>query len=256
LDRLAAGHSWLHRIDPRVKLGLGLGFAVAVVSVPKYALPSLAPMLLVPVLMAALAGFEPLPLLARAWPAAGVALMLGAFNPLLDPQRIRLLGWDLSAGWLSLAVMLAKALLVAGMALVLVASSGFARLADSLGTLGAPRLFVQQMQLLWRYAGLLAEESDRLKRARDLRDPRGVSRGPRLAARLIGGLLARSLARAERIHQGMLCRGFNGALPGAAQRPFSAADGAALLGGAALIAACRLLPLVPWAQAALERMLP
>jgi cobalt/nickel transport system permease protein len=229
---------------------------VAVVSVPKYALPSLAPLLLVPVLMAALAGFEPLPLLARAWPAAGVALMLGAFNPFLDPQRIHVMGLELSAGWLSLAVMLAKALLVAGMALVLVASSGFARLADSLGAIGAPRIFVQQLQLLWRYAGLLGEESERFKRARDLRDPLGVARGPKQAARLIGGLLARSLDRAERIHQAMLCRGFTGSMPGAAPRPWQASDWGALAGGAALIAVCRFLPLVPWAQSALERTLP
>ena len=139
---------------------------------------------------------------------------------------------------------------------VLVASSGFARLADSLGSLGAPHIFVQQLQLLWRYAGLLAEESDRLKRARDLRDPLARARGPRLAARLIGGLLARSLARAERIHQAMLCRGFRGSLPGAALRPWGPQDWAALAGGCGLIGACRFLPLVPWAQQALERIQP
>lgn len=243
LDRLAAQASPLHRLDARVKVLVCAAYCAAVISVPKYDLAALAPFLLFPLLGAGLAGLDPLWLLRRALPAAWVALILGAFNPLLDRQALHVGGAAVGAGWVSLAVLLAKSLLSAGMALLMVASTSFAGFCEALTRLGAPKAFATQLLFLWRYIGVLSEEAERLTRARDLRDPLRRARGLRFAARLIGKLLQRTLDRADRIHAAMLSRGYQGPLPRVQSRAMPAADALWLLLLLTLLLAFRWLPL-------------
>jgi len=80
----------------------------------------------------------------------------------------------------------------------------------ALDKLGAPRIFTVQLLLLYRYLFVLVEESIRLVRARALRSFRGQGLGIKVFSQMIGQLLLRTLARAQRIHLAMLCRGFDG----------------------------------------------
>jgi cobalt/nickel transport system permease protein len=256
LDRLAARPTPLRRLDNRVKVLYAGAFILTVVSSPKYDLPALAPYLLFLLLSAGIAGLSPLWLLRRSLPAAWVALLLGAFHPLLDRRPWSLGGLTVAAGWISLAVLLAKALLSAGMAVVLLASASFTGFSEALARLGAPRLFTTQLLLLWRYAAVLAEEASRLVRARDLRDPQRRARGPRATARLIGVLLRRALERSERIHAAMLSRGFNGRFPAPTPPAVPAPVYWGLAAAIALLLACRLLPLHEFLGSAVLRLRP
>lgn len=251
LDRLTSGRSGLHALDARFKILLGLAFSFAVVSLPKYAFLRLLPLTLFPLAAAAWGALPPARLLKKALPAAGVALALGAFNPFFDASPLHFNGLALSGGWVSLAGLLLRAVLVAFMALLLIAATGFSALCDALAGLGAPRLFTEQLRLLWRYADLLAEEGARLSRARDLRDPLRRSRGPRIAGHLIAALLGRSLQRAERIHDAMLCRGYAGALHRPSPRRPCAREWAVLALGLALVAALRFAPFPDFVAGAL-----
>jgi cobalt/nickel transport system permease protein len=148
-----------------------------------------------------------------------------------------------SAGAVAGLTILLKFALALSAALVLVATTGFDTLCAGLRRLGAPRLLVAQLLLLWRYLFVLADEAARLWRAHALRSPGRPRPSARLAATLLGQLLVRALARAERLHAAMRCRGFEGTVPLVRRARLSGADLAFAAATALLLAACRLVDL-------------
>jgi cobalt/nickel transport system permease protein len=247
LDRLSYLDSPVHRLDPRAKLLATLAFAVAVVSFPKYEVSALAPFVFFPLILGAVGGI-PLRLVARRVAIVSpFAVMIGLFNPLLDRAPGLVLGpVALSAGWLSFASILARFALTMSSVLVLTATTSFPALCQGLTSMRVPRTFVVQLLFLYRYLFLLAEESGRLRRARDLRGIGGKGRSLRVAAAAMGALFTRTLDRAERIYQAMAARGFDGTVRQLRTLRFRGADALFLAGVAGGAAALRLLPVTVW----------
>lgn len=212
LERLATKPSALSRLDPRAKLLATLGFIVTVVSFPRTSVAALLPLALFPVLLAAL-GNLPWRMIGRGvLLASPFAVMLGMFNPLLDQQTVlTVAGVPVSSGWLSFASILIRFALTVSAGLILVAGTSFAPLCAALARLGVPQVFTTQLLLLHRYALVLANEAAHMSLARELR---ANGRPMRLAiyGPLLGHLLLRALQRAQRVHQAMLARGFDGRL--------------------------------------------
>ena len=75
-----------------------------------------------------------------------------------------------------------------------------------------PALLVAMLSFMYRYIFILWDELARLRNAREARDFGGGSLMMRWTtnAQLIGLLLLRSMERAERTHQAMLARGWDG----------------------------------------------
>jgi len=211
LETLSCQATPIHRLDPRVKLLTTLGFIVAVVSFPKYAVLDLLPFFVYPVALVAL-GHVPMSYLAKKiLLAAPFAFFIGVFNPLLDRQTLVQLGpLALSGGWVSFAAILLKFTLTVSAALVLVAVTGFNQVCLALQRLGMPRVFVLQLLFLYRYLFVLGDEALRMVRARALRSFNGRGLGLGAYGSLLGHLLLRTLDRAGRLHQAMLSRGFDG----------------------------------------------
>jgi cobalt/nickel transport system permease protein len=71
-------------------------------------------------------------------------------------------------------------------------------------------VFVVQLLFIYRYLFVLMEEGARMVRARSLRsfDRRGG--GLTVYGSLVGHLLLRTVNRAQRIYNAMVCRGFDG----------------------------------------------
>jgi cobalt/nickel transport system permease protein len=120
-------------------------------------------------------------------------------------------GHAVSAGAIAFATVLAKFVLSLGAGLALVATTGFDDVCAALGRLGAPRVLVAQLALLYRYLFVLADEAARTIRGYEARAA-GRRPGVRMGATLLAQLLVRALARAERVHAAMRCRGFDGRL--------------------------------------------
>ncbi len=97
-------------------------------------------------------------------------------------------------------------------------------LCAGLGRLGVPRAFVVQLLFLHRYLFVLTAEAARMSRARALRNPERRRPSLRTFGSMMGHLLLRTTARAQRIHRAMLCRGFTGRLPTLAQPRFGGGD--------------------------------
>lgn len=211
LDTLAYRDSWVHRIDPRIKLLTTLIFIVTVASFDKYSVSGLLPFFAFPLVLI-LGGRLPARfLLSKLLLVAPFAVMIGIFNPLLDQQTLLQIGsWNISGGWISFLSILLRFSLTISAALILIATCSFPGICMALEKLGAPRIFSVQLLLLYRYLFVLVEEAIRLVRARALRSFNGRGLGIKVYGQMLSHLLLRTLDRAQRIHLAMLCRGFDG----------------------------------------------
>ena len=205
LDALAAQDTPATRLDPRGKLVVTVAFVAAVASVGRLEVGRLAPLAIFPLVLV----------------------------PLGDVT--------VSRGAVAMAVVLAKFLLSLGAALLLVATTGFDDVCAAMGRLGVPRVVVGQLSLTYRYLFVLGGEAARMVRAHDLRAPARRHPSFRSAGPLLGNLLVRAMARAERVHAAMRARGFDGRFP--SRRPFRlrAVDGVFLGATLAALAVTRLV---------------
>lgn len=211
LDTLAAQDTPLHRLDPRAKLLTAMAYVLAVVSFGKYDISGLLPFAVFPLYLA-VAGRVPAGFLARKLILVSpFILFVGIFNPLIDREILLRFGSvELSGGWISFASLALRATLTLSVVMLLLATTGLNGLAASMERLGVPKIFTVQLLFLYRYLFVLTEEALRLTRARSLRSFGRHGGGFRPYASLLGHLLLRTLDRAERIHQAMLSRGFDG----------------------------------------------
>lgn len=239
LDELARGDSPVHRLDARAKVLVTLGYVAVVMSYGRHEVAALVAFAVFPVAVVAL-GQLPLGWLLRKLAyVLPVALIVGLPNLLFD--REVLLHWgglDITGGGLSVLAIVLRTLLATAAALLLVAVTGMPDLCRALGRLGLPQALVVQLLLLYRYLAVLAEEALQMTLARELRG-NGQALPLRQAGPLLGSLLLRTWARAERIHLAMRARGFDGQLVLPGGRRLQRADWFWLLGWGGLFALLR-----------------
>lgn len=243
LDRLAAGDTALHRLDPRAKVLVTLVFIVSVVSFGRYQLSALIPFFIFP---SVLIGVGDLPagyLVRKIALLCIFALVVGIFNPLFDTVvQLQLGPLPISGGWISCASIVVRAALTLSAALILVAVTGFPAICRALELLGMPTAFAVQLIFLYRYIFVLTEEGGRVSRGRELRCVGNRGNGIGSHGALLGTLLLRTWLRAERIHMAMLARGFSGAFHTRQQFRFGAAELLYLAGWSALFILLRFHP--------------
>lgn len=242
LDRLALQDTPLHRLDARAKVLATFVFLVCVVSFSRYEFGRLLPFVLFPVALGA-EGRVPLRWLAgRLIAAAPLALVVGVFNPVLDREIIAFIGpLGLSGGWVSYASIVARFLLTTAAALVLIATTSFNGVCAALTRMGVPDVFSTQLLFLYRYIFVLAEEALTAARARDLRSFGRRGRGIKVYGSLLGHLLLRTYARAQRIHSAMQCRGFDGRIRVLSPRSFGRGDAVFLAGWSLVLVTFRMV---------------
>ncbi|MCL6591299.1 MAG: cobalt ECF transporter T component CbiQ [Firmicutes bacterium] len=213
LDEIAAGKTVIHRFDPRVKLVVTFFYIVTVVSFSKYDLLGLLPLILYPVFLISMAELPLRYLLGRVLMVTPFVFFVGIFNPFFDhTPLLHVNGLVITGGWLSFIVLLAKFGFTVMAALILLATSGINEIGTALLSFRIPRVFVMQLLFMYRYLSVLMEETARSLRAYQLRrfEGRGIQR--KAWGSLVGQLLLRTIDRAQRIYQAMLCRGFHGEL--------------------------------------------
>lgn len=244
LDTLAYRESTIHRLDPRVKVMTALAFIITVASFGRYDVSAMLPLILFPWALISLAGL-PFGYLARKVVlVAPFAFFIGIFNPLLDQAPLLAYGpLHISGGWVSFCSIMLRFALTVSTALVLIATTSFPGVCRALERLGAPRVFAVQLLFLYRYLFVLVEEAARMLRARKLRSQAGRGEGFRSFIPLLGQLLLRTLARAQRIHQAMLCRAFDGEFRSTRQDHFGRNELLFLCGWCGFFLLARLYPL-------------
>ncbi len=96
--------------------------------------------------------------------------------------------------------------------IALIATMSFATIGHALYRMHVPDKIVHLLLMTYRYVFVIEQEYLRLQRATKIRGfrPGTNANTYRTYAYVIGMLFVRAAVRAERVHQAMLCRGFNG----------------------------------------------
>jgi cobalt/nickel transport system permease protein len=209
LETFAHGQSLLHRLDPRGKLGVALGFSLVVGLSQMRALAWVG--LGLGVLAVTVARLPLRELLKRLMVVNGFVVLLWAMVPWTWGERGP--AWD--AEGLDLTIMITlKTNAVVLVLLGLVSTSPINHLFHALAHWKAPEKLVHLFLFFYRYLHVLHREYHRLQWALKVRGfrPRTDMHTWRTYAWLVGMLLVRSFDRAQRVYQAMLCRGFTGTL--------------------------------------------
>ena len=227
LDPYQEGVSPIHRLDARVKLVLALAFILTVSLVPLALWPIylllLALALSVEILSeigmirvlrkSSLALIFVLAALPLVFMSGGEALFVVPLGPvggltIFEPGLERFASIALKS-WISVQI-----------AIVLASTTPFPDLLMAMRSIKIPRLLISIVGLMWRYLFVMADEAQRLMRAREARSGQsgrgGGKAGGSIAwrARVTGGmagnLFLRSFERGDRIYSAMAARGYTG----------------------------------------------
>jgi len=211
IDTLSYKDTFIHRLDPRIKLASTFIFILTIVSFPKYEVSGLVPFFLFPALLLLFGDIPVSFILKKVLIVSPFALFVGIFNPFLDTKALYdFNGILISGGWISFLSVIIKFVLTVSAGLLLIATTSFPGVCYALQQLGIPDIFVSQLLFLYRYIFVLMEETMRVVRARDLRSFGRKGHGMETFVNITGTLFIKTVERSERIYQAMLSRGFDG----------------------------------------------
>jgi len=212
-EPFAIGNSLIHSLDPRLKVIIATAYSFVVALSTQFT--TLLAALALSILLIGLARLNVREVAKRVAVVNGLVVFFWVVLPLTFPGEMLFhvgpLAVTRSGVFLAAQITLkSNAILLAFIPLV--ASFSIATLGHALSRLRVPEKMVYLLLLTYRYVFVIGGEYQRLVRAAKIR---GFQAGNnmhtyRTYAYLIGMILVRASARAERVHQAMLCRGFQG----------------------------------------------
>ena len=229
LDTYRPGHSLVHRLDPRVKLILTVLFILvcSLTTDQSWAIFGLLAVLLGLITLLSGVGFVLVyKRAAVALPFTLAALTVAISTPGNPVFSLGLPGgpWVVTdAGLLRFVSIVVRSYLSVQSAVILSAATPFPDLLWAMRALRIPKVMVAIGSFLYRYLFVLADEAQRLMRAREARsvaqdthasspDKAGGSLlwRARVTGSMAGTLFIRSYERSDRIYSAMLARGYDG----------------------------------------------
>ena len=223
-DRYHETDSFLHRLDPRVKVVVTVAFILSNALLPDGAWIAF--------------GFSWLFLLLANWlsnlgigftlkrsvialPFALIAVTILFSMPGKALSSFHFLMWNFTitdVGLLRFVSILIRSWLSVQMAILLVATARFPDIVHALEHLKVPAILTTIIAFLYRYLFVLADEVFRLMRARESRAAAapgkrsggGVAWRAGVAGHMAGQLFLRSYERSDRVYNAMLARGYSG----------------------------------------------
>jgi cobalt/nickel transport system permease protein len=220
IERYQPGDSPIHRLDPRVKVGVALIGIVGITTTPTHAWPAYPALWALIGTLAVLAAIR----VGRLVRLAGIALPFAlAALPLVftmpGEALTHVAGITISApGVARFAAILIKSWLSVQVALLLAMTTPFADLLWALGSLRVPGALITIVSFMYRYLFTLRKEAERLIRARTARSAAqdgyrsggGLMWRAQVAGGMVGSLFLHSYERSERVYAAMLARGYRG----------------------------------------------
>jgi len=201
IDWLSQHHTLLdspvHRLPASLKLGVALGLIVVTVLMPATQTSWFVAVTVLLVLVAALSRVPPLFLVQRLALLSPFVLGVALVNA-LQPAA--------AASWRIVAI---RGLLCLLTVTLVSNTTPFSKILRVLRMVRVPGLLITTIALMHRYLFVLAEEAERMRRARASRTFRRERRFQwRVLATVLGQLFVRATERAERIYDAMCARGW------------------------------------------------
>ncbi len=222
-DHYQQGRTWIHRLDPRVKVLGCLGLIVSTALLPDGAWLAYMLSWSLVIALALAAHIQPWFVIKRSLLLLPFLMAAVTVAFTLPGQIIWRGPWGLAItdnGLVRFVSILLRSWISVQMAVLLTATTRFPDILHALRHLKLPAILVAILAFMYRYLFVLADEAARLLRARAARSARLVGRpGGRslfwrasVAGSMVGGLFGRSMARSDRVYQAMLARGYQGEL--------------------------------------------
>lgn len=212
-ESFAVGTSMMHRLDPRLRVVFSAAFSFMVAFSKQF--PTLVVALVLSMVLIHLSGID-LKEVARRLTIINVFnLIVWAVLPFTYEGHPVFHVWRL-AGTREGIVLSAQITLKSNAILMafigVVATMTLATLGHALNRLRVPNKIVYLLLMAYRYVFVIEQEYMRLSRAAKVRgfEPKTNLHTYKTYAYMLGMLLVRAMARADRVYQAMLCRGFKG----------------------------------------------
>ncbi len=223
-DRYVQADSLVHQLDPRVKVGITFLYILSTALLPDGAWVGMGAAWGIAAVGALLAGFTPWNLGRRAFivlpfTLAALTVVFTLPGPAvavwpIGPWRLTLS----EPGLVRFASIVVRSWLSVQVAILLTLTTPVPDILHALRHLKTPAVLVVVLAFMYRYLFVLADEAQRLLRARAARSarlpdqPAGGSLlwRARVAGYMVGQLMGRSFDRSERVYQAMLARGYRG----------------------------------------------
>jgi len=223
-DRYHDADSFVHRLDPRVKVVLTIGFILSNALLPDGSwIPFIISwfFLLIGNRISKLGTFFTLKRSFVALPFVLIAITVLVSLPGSPVFTFRLMMWDFTitdAGLLRFESIIIRSWLSVQMAILLVATARFPDIIHALEHLRVPMIITTIIAFLYRYLFVLVDEVFRLLRAREARSAAvtgsrsggSVTWRAGVAGHMAGQLFLRSYERSDRVYNAMLSRGYTG----------------------------------------------
>ena len=225
-DRYHDTESFIHRLDPRVKVVVTIAFILSNALLPDGAWLAFGLAWLFLLLANALSNLGLGFTFKRSFvalPFALVAITVLFSIPGKPVSTFHFLMWKLTVtdmGLLRFMSILVRSWLSVQMAIMLVAVARFPDIVHALEHLRVPSILTTIIAFLYRYLFVLVDEVFRLLRARESRSAAAagsrsggsVAWRARVAGNMAGQLFLRSYERSDRVYNAMLARGYAGHL--------------------------------------------
>lgn len=213
IEEFALGNSFVHRLDPRVKIICAVIFST-VVAVNHWILAA-ALAILFPMVLIVAARINVRRVLSRLAVVNTFILFLWLFLPFTFPGEVIYSLGPLEIhreGLLYALLITLKSNAIVLMVIALLGTSPVFNLVHALSHMGIPDKLVHIFFFCFRYVHVIHEEYHRLAKAMKIRSfqPRSDIHTYRAYAYLVGMILVRSFDRSKRILAAMKCRGFKG----------------------------------------------
>lgn len=206
--------SHISDIDSRALLVVTLLYLVLMLSVPVQALDILIWFAVYPIITAPLAHERYERVLLQSLIILPFLLIFAIFNPIYDHRpAFTVMGITITQGWISFFSIILRGLLSLQALLLLIKVCGFRNMCMAMYKLGLPAVMATQLQMLYRYIGVLLAEALTMRRAREARGYGRNSFGMKMWGEFVGQLMLRTIERGRRLDMAMRARGFNGKFP-------------------------------------------
>lgn len=239
-DQFRAGHSLIHRLDPRTKVALTLLFILTASLVPVGMLWAYVALLALVLTAAVLSGLGAGYVVRRSVIALPFALAAVTLPFTVPGTTLTSLGrLHISVeGTLRFVGIMVKSWVSVQAAILLAAVTAFPDLLWGLRALRIPKPLVAIVGFMYRYMFVISDEALRLIRARAARSGarpriqsrRNILRHGKVAGGMVGSLMLRSLERSERVYDAMTARGYQGEMRVSAHPHLRRQDYVALAG--------------------------
>ncbi|KPK47966.1 MAG: hypothetical protein AMJ77_01470 [Dehalococcoidia bacterium SM23_28_2] len=232
IERYEAGSSVVHSTDGRLKLLLTVAYVFTVTLTPVGHWIAFG-LLAAPLAVAVAASRLPVLLILRR-SALALPFIVVAVPLLFTKEGDALFtlppfGWTASEeGLLAVLTILTKSWLSVVAVILLTATTPAVELLRAMRALAVPRILVATVSFMYRYLFVIAEEAQRLLRARDCRSAEledrkcggGVRWRAGILGHMVGSLFVRSYERGERVYAAMQARGYDGEVRFLEDRPW------------------------------------